>query len=377
MPDPLTYLDDGRWAGPNVTVGGLDPFWGAPVWSDMRASRTEGSLDPAKWNVRDSSTFGNIPDYGVIEENNAFVDAEGYMVLRCSWRVSPSVSTVGGGTASYTASNDTITTPSAHDMGAGQQVYIASPSNAGITEGYYYVVSAPTSTTMTVSPTRWPYPASAPSVYNITQDGTCTVQKHRHHDSAYIDHRLLNGGDVQPTANQYGRWEMRAQVPTLSLTEGGSTLGTLPGFWLRNGSSGEIDIMESWGGRTDSNRDTSTLTFHEFTTGGGWKYAWTWEDEAGFTQPVANDFHVWALERHPTVIKGFFDGVEVINVTSAQNSDLWGSTHQSPWYLRVSHHIGPSGRYYGIPDPTSPYDADTADDLDFKIDYIKVWEYPS
>lgn len=185
-------------------------------------------------------------------------------------------------------------------------------------------------------------------------------------------------------SQQYGRWEMRAKLPTTR----GDSRGIWPAFWLRNGSVGEIDIMESWGdppktARNANLTETSTFTIHESTNGGGDKMGWTYEHRARPGQSpynTASGFHTWAVELTPTSLKAYFDDIlcvhivptgELVGGASRDYSWVWGPNYaSSPWAMRLNLQIGDP---YWSPDMTPS--SLTAMPADFIVDYVRVWEH--
>ncbi len=188
--------------------------------------------------------------------------------------------------------------------------------------------------------------------------------------TGYMDMRALRAGDVT-YAQRYGRWEIRAKVPTMA----GISQGTLPAFWLRNSNSGEIDIMEAWGSGPNpfsyQRIGTSTTTVHTQTSGtGNVKNAWTLEPLVGATEHVAARFHTWALEFTPSRFAVYYDGKLAVETTPAQKPEIWGPSFQTPLHVRINLHVGPSELYYGLPDPNHK---DWTSDTDFQIDYVRIW----
>ena len=198
------------------------------------------------------------------------------------------------------------------------------------------------------------------------------------HKTGYLDQRKLRSSDVAPYQQQYGRWEIRAKVPT-----GPRTMGALAAFWLRNSQSGEIDIMESWGyGDTPRAQrpGTSTTTVHTKTDGTGVKKFWPLEEELARKNKSAKlfavheDFHVWALEYTPTRFTMFYDGSEVFTTMPQESPDFWNPTYfGSPLHVRLNLHVGPSEKYWGIPDPAR---RELTQPLDFQVDYVRIWAMP-
>lgn len=275
------------------------PGWGAPTWRDAFTHRDpktgEPEIDESKWNVRDRSDLGLLPDAAVPSRDQVSVDEQGIAHLRADW----------------------LSTPTRRGAGQG------------------------------TTPTLW-------------------------HKTAYLDQRVLKPGDVSE-AQRFGRWEIRAKVPT-----GPDTYGALAAFWLRNSQSGEIDIMEAWGyndGPAPGGQriDTATTTVHTSTSGAGnEKYFWTHADYGAAT-PVWNDFHTYAFELTPTYAAIFFDGEKLATATPATHPNLWDEAFfGSPLHMRLNLHVGPSAQYWGIPDPLHK---EWTRDLDYQVDHVRVWSH--
>lgn len=214
------------------------------------------------------------------------------------------------------------------------------------------------------------------------------------HNTGYIDTRNLTD-TANPNPNhfsqQYGRWEIRCQVPT-----GDNTRGALAAFWLRCDSTpGEIDIMEAWGGGgpmaadwTTYTKDSSTTTIHSSTssaTVNGKPYRKTfWRHwQAGVPRTAPDGMHTYAYEFTPTYMKMFVDDILVCNVTPSSTDPANGGTlawlwdadfFGSPKHIRINLHIGPSAQYWGLPDPDNR--SWTVDPLDFKIEYVRAYAMP-
>lgn len=195
------------------------------------------------------------------------------------------------------------------------------------------------------------------------------------HRTGYIDQRNLNAGN-QTFSQQWGRWAFRHKVPT-----GPRTLGALAACWFRNGNSGEIDLMESWGyGDTpfaQQNEGTSTTTIHTVTSGtGNESFGYTIEPRlSGNPAPVWQDFHETAMELTPETFRCYRDGQLYLEHTPATLPQLWGASFQTPLHMRINLHVGPSAQYWGLPDPNNRHL--TQDPLDFQIDYVRAWALPA
>lgn len=191
----------------------------------------------------------------------------------------------------------------------------------------------------------------------------------------------------------YGRWEMRAQIPT----NAGISQGVWPAFWLRNGDVGEIDIMESWGDpprnrtRNVNLTETSTHTIHQSTNGGGDSYGVTAEHRANGSSgttayDTAQGFHTWACEYTPTYLRFYFDDTLTADIradgdrhamagANATRDFSWvfGTTFTSPWHVRINLQMGDP--YWSSDDGTGVLTASSP--ADYLIDYFRGWAYPA
>lgn len=189
--------------------------------------------------------------------------------------------------------------------------------------------------------------------------------------TGYMDMRKLRDGDAG-YAQRFGRWEIRAKVPT----KAGSSNGVLAAFWLRNSNSGEIDIMESWGSSPKPPEyqkvGTSTTTVHTQTSGkNNEKEFWVLEPLLGIKEHVANDFHTWALEYTPDRFAMYYDGKLAFETTPEKSPNIWGPSFQSPLHVRLNLHMGMSEKYFGLPDPQKKNETK---DSDFQVDYVRIWD---
>jgi hypothetical protein len=283
---------------PDAGTGAVDG-WGAPTWRDEFnfVSPTTGkpAVDPSKWNVRDRSDLGLLPDAAVPSRDQVTVDSSGILHLKADWLDTPVIRPDG---------------------------------QAGPKE-------------------LW-------------------------HKTGYMDQRAQKAGNMS-YEQRYGRWEIRAKVPT-----GPQTYGALAAFWLRNSDSGEIDIMESWGfndkaGVGGQRIGSATTTIHTQTSAGGnEKYYWTHADFGG-SKTVYDGFHTFAFELTPTYAKIIADGKTLATATPATHPNLWNEKYfGSPLHVRLNLHVGPSAQYWGIPDPAHK---DWTKNLDYQVDYVRMWNY--
>ena len=191
------------------------------------------------------------------------------------------------------------------------------------------------------------------------------------HKTGYMDQRVIKSGDVS-YGQKYGRWEIRAQVPT-----GPKTYGALAAFWLRNANSGEIDIMESWGynetGINGQRLGSATTSVHTQTSGSG-NVSYRWDHiQNGSPKELWKEFHTWTFELTPSYMSIFVDGKKLATATPATHPNLWNSSYfNSPLAVRLNLHVGASTMYYGMPDVNHK---DWTQNLDYKVDYVRIWPY--
>lgn len=168
-------------------------------------------------------------------------------------------------------------------------------------------------------------------------------------------------------SRKYGRWEMRAKLPTAP----DISRGLWPAFWLRADQQyGEIDVMEAWGdpaARDDAPLTTSyAWTLHENTNSpsgsqryGGW---------GRLNVPIAESFHVWAVDWSPDCLEFSMDGVTTGSVAMATAPWLV-SALSGPVNIRLNMQVGSS--YWGFADASKP--EDTRLPATYLVDYIRVY----
>lgn len=156
---------------------------------------------------------------------------------------------------------------------------------------------------------------------------------------------------------QFGRVEARLKLP--------SGQGLWPAFWMLGEDisskgwpdSGEIDIMEFIG------REPG----HIYGTVHGPGYS----GAAGIGSSVMvdadslkNDFHVYAIEWEPTVIRWYLDEQVYFILTADQVPGTWVFDH--PFFIILNLAVG--GRWPGYPD------ASTVFPQTLQVDYVRVYQ---
>jgi beta-glucanase (GH16 family) len=166
---------------------------------------------------------------------------------------------------------------------------------------------------------------------------------------------------------QYGRFEVRAKIPTAG--------GSWPAIWTLGNkypwpSNGEIDIMEyyrikdvphilanaAWGSDMAGNAkwDSAKIPFTHFT-----------DKDAAW----ADKFHIWRMDWDEKYIKLYLDNelLNTVNLSETQNGTIGENTNpfQQPHYVLLNLAIG--GDNGGTPDLS-------AFPLKYEIDYVRVYQ---
>ena len=172
----------------------------------------------------------------------------------------------------------------------------------------------------------------------------------------YTSARLKTQGRFEQA---YGRFEARLKVPRGQ--------GLWPAFWMLGsdiGASGwprcgEIDVMENIG------REPSTVhgTIHGpgYSGGGGIGAAFALPGGA----PVADDFHVFAVEWEAAAIRWYVDGTLYQTRTTADlpAGQHWAFDH--PFFILLNVAVG--GSWPGSPDGTTVFPQTML------VDYVRVY----
>lgn len=170
----------------------------------------------------------------------------------------------------------------------------------------------------------------------------------------YTSARLLTRGLYELT---YGRVEARIKVP--------SGVGLWPAFWMLGTNigtvgwpdSGEIDVMENVG--RQPNKLYGTLHGPGYSGSNG--YGTTMDLPA----PVADDFHVFAVDWQEDHIVWTVDGTEYHTATPADVApNEWAYNH--PFYLLLNLAVG--GNFGG------PVSADTEFPASMLVDYVRIYQ---
>ncbi|HEX8304628.1 MAG TPA: glycoside hydrolase family 16 protein [Jatrophihabitans sp.] len=169
----------------------------------------------------------------------------------------------------------------------------------------------------------------------------------RQYTSGYLD--TIGRGSWQ-----YGRFEMRAKLPTAQ--------GMWPAFWLRNNNTlGELDIMEAVGGKVNQ----TVQTIHQSTNGDMAKAG----HEDTLPSGTTATWHTYSVDRQPGSVKWYVDGRLVFSKTQSLLTWL-DPAFNEPMNIRLNLQVGGSmPNWYGLPVVGAPLGAS-----DFVIDYVRVYQ---
>jgi beta-glucanase (GH16 family) len=172
----------------------------------------------------------------------------------------------------------------------------------------------------------------------------------------YTSARLETAGHFQ---QEYGRVEARIKIP--------KGQGIWPAFWMLGSdyssvgwpACGEIDIMENVGFEPEKTHGT----LH------GPGYSGNNPLTGTYTLPnheaMSDDFHVFAVEWAPEVVRFYVDGhlFETRTVDSIPSGKRWVFDH--PFYILLNVAVG--GAWPGNPDGATPFPATML------VDYVRVY----
>jgi beta-glucanase (GH16 family) len=210
-----------------------------------------------------------------------------------------------------------------------RQFYVSRPENVGLDGAGHLVITAR---------------AEAPDAGFRCWYGPC----------AYSSARLKTQGRFE---KRYGRFEARMKIPRGQ--------GIWPAFWMLGGDietvgwprSGEIDIMENIG------REPRVV--HGTIHGPGYSGGKSIGGPDTIAAPLADDFHVYAIEWSPDEIRWLLDGRPYRRTTAADlpAGARWVFNH--PFFLLLNVAVG--GAWPGDPDPTSTFPQT------MQVDYVRVY----
>ncbi len=190
------------------------------------------------------------------------------------------------------------------------------------------------------------------------ENGMLVIEARREHyeGAAYTSARLKTQGRH---AFLYGRIEARLKVP--------AGAGLWAAFWLLGADihqknwpdCGEVDIMEYIG------REPNIVLGTAHGPGYAGDLGLThWERQK---HPIADDFHIYAIEWAADQISWYYDGIKYSTVTRADLGDRkWVFDH--PFFLILNLAVGGH-----LPGAVSP---DTLFPAQMYVDYVRVYQKP-
>jgi beta-glucanase (GH16 family) len=157
----------------------------------------------------------------------------------------------------------------------------------------------------------------------------------------------------------YGRFEARIKIPFGQ--------GLWPAFWMLSSSGGwplggEIDIMENIGKEPDIVHGTMHGPGYSGANGIGGLFA------LPEGRRFADDFHLFAVEWEPDVIRWYVDNTLYRTNTPADLPEGADWVYDHPFYLILNVAVG--GGWPGYPDDTTVFPQT------MKVDYVRVYVRP-
>lgn len=162
------------------------------------------------------------------------------------------------------------------------------------------------------------------------------------------------------------RLEYRAKQPASTPEH----IGAWGGIWMRPNNTkllGEIDISESYG-YTSGKQKTDITNRSEGTVHYGQQQGNKAKKNALIPilgQNLADEYHIWAIEKTPQGIKFFFDGQEYLFVSSEDPRYQAALPKGEKFNIRLCMQAG--NTYWGGL-------ANTTKDCAIEVDYIRVWQ---
>jgi len=153
----------------------------------------------------------------------------------------------------------------------------------------------------------------------------------------------------------YGRFESRIQIPYGQ--------GIWPAFWLLGAeggnwpNNGEIDVMENIG--REPHIVHGTIHGPGYSGGNG-----VGNSHTQATAPFSDDFHIYAVEWEPEIIRWYVDDELTFTVTADDVPGDWVYDH--PFFIILNVAVG--GDWPGDPDETTTFPQQ------MRIDYVRVYE---
>jgi beta-glucanase (GH16 family) len=166
------------------------------------------------------------------------------------------------------------------------------------------------------------------------------------------------------TYQKYGRWDIRAKLPT--------SKGMWPAIWLLADttahpwpSGGEIDIMEN---RGDQPNLTSSAFHYGINDGSNYQHNFRYEEQSavhdGSIVNYHDSFHIYSVEWDPGQIRFYVDDVHHYTV---RDSDVEGFLDSDVEEMRLILNTAIGGTFLDNPDGTTFWPQE------FEIDYVHAY----
>ncbi|WP_139905332.1 cell wall-binding repeat-containing protein [Clostridium thermarum] len=173
---------------------------------------------------------------------------------------------------------------------------------------------------------------------------------------------------------RYGKFEIKAKLP--------AGKGLWPAIWMLPAkeeyggwaASGEIDIMEAWGSRTDAVR--ATLHYGKVTpnnVNSGKNSDQDEEFKAKYPDFDTTEYHVYSLEWEPGEFRWYIDGQMYHKINdwysigeNQPDKFAYPAPFDKPYYLMLNLAVG--GNWDGDPDAETPFPSSMV------VDYVRVYE---
>jgi len=167
---------------------------------------------------------------------------------------------------------------------------------------------------------------------------------------------------------KYGRFEARIKMP--------QGKGCWPAFWLMPedskyggwASSGELDIVEMVGGQMKEG-DGDSINWGTIHYGDKWPHNVHTGDHIVASDKLSADFHTYAVEWEPGIIRWYFDGnLYEEQVKWYTKAAPFPAPFDQNFYVILNFAVG--GAWPGKPDDSTTFPQDMV------IDYVRVYQPP-
>lgn len=312
-----------RFGRPSVANDAFVEGWGLPAFQDE--FETPGAPNPAKWNVRDRSTFGLLNDASIIEDTQCVVNATGQVEIRGEWLASG-------------LRENTTTGPQGN------------PTLRAMKTGYMEHRLAGGGTIYEQRYGMWQYKVKIPMAPDVSL-GTLGAVWLRNSKTGEID--MTEGWGSGPTTAAKPGWYPAQPKPNAGRTA----------FTIHQSTSGG-GTKEAW--------TQSGPVYDEWVE---YRFIYTPNRFEFYRKRASDSDWVAQFLITPTsffMLPGTFSGA----TPSSQSyfAKFWTDTaaYDAPWHLRMNLHIGPSVDFWGVPEPL--HEEWTANPV-MQVEYVRIYPY--